>query len=154
MAENNILNQENYAEQINSYSRHHWAPLLDLIPEIEQADKFEYDPDLEFEAKLARGIIDLSSSNETELVERFREIVYEIPIIIGFDWASWDEGRAMAGNEDFDYDSVDIPTKCKLITAIVRNDRFCTGALAEAFESSLILKVLKSIKKQVELTNK
>ena len=149
MAEDNILKSGNYADRINSYSRHHWAPLLDLIPQIEQADKFEYDPDPEFEAKLARGIIDLSYSNETELVARFRELVYDLSIMVDFDWSSWDEGRAMARNENFDYDMVDIPTKCKLITAIVRNDRFCDGALAAAFTSGLILKILNSIKRQL-----
>ncbi len=57
----------------------------------------------------------------------------------------------MANDKNFDFDSVDIPTKCKLITAIVRNDRFCEGALVSAFESGLILKILKSIKRQLGL---
>jgi hypothetical protein len=149
MTKNNILKPENYIDRINSYSNRQWAPLLELIPEIEQAEKFENDVDEEFEAKLKKGIIDLSYCNETELVARFRELVYEISIMIDFDWGKWDEGREMARNEDFNYDSIDIPTKCKLITAIVRNDRFCTGALARAFESGLILKIIKSIKNQL-----
>jgi hypothetical protein len=41
-------------------------------------------------------------------------------------------------------------TKCKLITAIVRNDRFCDGALIQAFECGLMLRIIKTIKKQVE----
>jgi hypothetical protein len=154
MAENIILKPENYIDRINSYSKSHWSPLLELIPEIEQAEKFEHDIDPEFEAKFARGIIDLSGSNETELVAKFRDIVYELSIMIDFDWGNWDEGRAMVRNEEFNYDTIDIPMKCKLITAIVRNDRFCDGALAAAFESGLILKILKSIKRQIELTRK
>jgi hypothetical protein len=55
----------------------------------------------------------------------------------------------MAGDENFDFDTVDLLTKCKLITAIVRNDRFCEGALVSAFNSGLILRILKSIKKDV-----
>lgn len=55
----------------------------------------------------------------------------------------------MAGDESFDFDSADLIKKCKLITAIVRNDRFCEGALVSAFESGLILKILKSIEKTV-----
>jgi len=58
----------------------------------------------------------------------------------------------MLNDKNFDFDSVDLVTKCKLITAIVRNDRFCEGALADTdladtFESGLILKILKSIQK-------
>ena len=83
------------------------------------------------------------------VVSRFLEVVYAIPIIIGFDWVAWDEGRRMASDENFDFDSTDLVTKCKLITAIVRNDRFGEGALASAFESGLILKILKSMEKEV-----
>jgi hypothetical protein len=154
MERNDILKPENYVDRIKSYPKSHWSPLLELIPEIEQAEKFEHDIDPEFEAKFARGIIDLSGSNETELVGRFRDLVYEMSIMIDFDWGKWDEGRTMVRNRNFNYDSVDIPTKCKLITAVVRNDRFCDGALAEAFESGLILKILKSIERQIELPKK
>jgi len=70
-------------------------------------------------------------------------------MIISFDWGSWDEGRKIASDENFDFDTTDLLTKCKLITAIVRNDRFCEGALVSAFESGLILKILKSIENEV-----
>jgi hypothetical protein len=52
--------------------------------------------------------------------------------------------------ENFDLDSIDTPAKCKLIMAIVRNDRFHEGALVSAFESGLIMKILKSIERQIE----
>jgi len=153
MTENVFLKPEDYADRVNSYPKRHWAPLLDLIPEIEQAKKFDNDIDPEFEEKLKKGIIDLSYTNETELVARFRELVYEREVMIDFDWAKWDEGRTMLRNEKFNYDSIDIPTKCKLITAVVRNDRFCTGALANAFESGIILKILKSIEQQLKTSH-
>ena len=86
---------------------------------------------------------------EGRVIDKFIDIVYNMPIIISFKWYEWDEGRKM-GKSGFDFDSVDIPTKCKLITAIVRNDRFCDGALVSAFESGIILKILKSIERQVK----
>lgn len=55
----------------------------------------------------------------------------------------------MARNEGFDFDTIDLPTTCKLITAIVRNDRFCEGALDSAFESGFMLRILKSMEKQI-----
>ena len=72
-----------------------------------------------------------------------------MPIIISFDWGAWEEGRELTSNDEFDFDTLDIPEKCKLITAIVRNDRFCDGALVSAFESGLISRILKSIEKQI-----
>jgi hypothetical protein len=83
------------------------------------------------------------------LVKRFLEAVYAIPIIISFDWGSWDEGRRMVGDDEFNYDSVDLLTKCRLITAIVRNDRFCEGVLVSAFESGLMLKILRSLERSL-----
>ena len=142
-----VLNRNNYIEPINSYSKEDWKPILDLIPKIENTKKFG--DDTEAKKLLEQEIINLYPYVEDKIVQQFRDVVYEIPIIIDFDWGSWDEGRAIVSNEDFDYDTIDIPTKCKVITAIVRNDRFCSGRLVEAFESGMMLKVLKSIKKQL-----
>jgi hypothetical protein len=141
------LNAENYTEKINAFTKQDWKPLLDLIPEIERTEEFgEY-----------HGSEEIKEGEHTfpvwfngELINRFLDMAYEMPIIIGFNWGAWDEGREMARNPDFDFNSIDIPTKCKLITAIVRNDRFHDGALIEAFESGLMLKILTSIRAQLE----
>jgi hypothetical protein len=44
----NILKPENYQEKINSYSKADWAPLLDLIPEIEKTEKFDETPEIDY----------------------------------------------------------------------------------------------------------
>jgi len=144
-----LLNIETYVDIINSYSENEWKPLLDLIPEIEGTKKY---------GEMAigvteNGITTLPYSDHSEVVVKFLHIVYEIPVMINFDWGSWDEGREIASDKDFDFDTIDIPTKCKLITAFVRSDRFCDGALLDVFHSGLILKILKSIKHQLELQN-
>ena len=86
---------------------------------------------------------------EHEIVEQFRKY-YIQSITIDFNWGAWDEGRAIVSDENFDYDSIDIPTKCKIITAIARNDRFSSGRLVEAFETGMMQKVLKSIQNQLK----
>lgn len=146
-----VLKPDNYIEKINSYTEQDWQPLLDLIPEIERIDKFG--DDSEAMKLLEQGIIDMNPYEEHPIVQQFRDAVYSIPIMIDFNWGAWDEGREMVSDENFDYDSIDIPTKCKIITAIVRNDRFCSGRLVEAFESGMMLKVLKSIRKQLSYNN-
>lgn len=86
---------------------------------------------------------------EEEVITRFRDIIYNLPVTVAFNYIEWDEGREMASEQDFDFDTIDVPTKCKIITAIMRNDRFCDGALISAFESGLMLALLKSIQRQV-----
>jgi hypothetical protein len=41
------------------------------------------------------------------------------------------------GEYELTYNTIEIPTICKIITAIVRNNRFCDGALVSQFESGL-----------------
>jgi len=140
------LNEDEYFEKINSYSENELKPLLNLIPEIEGTKNY---------GEMAGGVTEngvttLPYSDHGEVVLRFLKAVYDIPIIVSFDWGSWDEGRKIVNNEDFDYDTIDIPTKCKLITAFVRNDRFCDGVLIEVFESGVMLKILKSIERQLK----
>ena len=146
------LKSGNYIEKINSYTQQDWKPLLDLIPKIEKVEKFG--DDTEATKLLEKGIIHMNPYVEHEIVEEFREICYQIPIIIGFNWGAWDEGREIVSDENFDYDTIDIPTKCKIITAIVRNDRFCSGVLISYFESGMMLKVLKSIQNQLIFNSK
>lgn len=141
-----VLTEENYREKINSFSENEWRQLIELIPLVEKTQKFG---EMAGGEKVENGVIIMPYWNQNAIVSQFQEIVYNIPIIISFDWGSWEEGRIIARDENFDFDTIDIPTKCKLITAIIRNDRFCDGVLIEAFESGLILKILRSIKNQI-----
>jgi len=141
-----ILNEDNYFEIINSYDKKHWKTLLYLIPEIEATDKFG---EMAGGEKDDNGIIQMPYYIESPVVRRFQKYVGELGILISFDWPKWDDGRKIARNKEFNFDSIDIPTKCKLITAIIRNDRYCEGSLIAAFDSGLILKILKSINKQL-----
>ena len=135
-----LLDENNYKEQIHAFTQQDWQPLIELIPKIENSSKFG---EWEEEDILFPYCI------EAPIVSQFLHIVYRLPIIISFDWGAWEEGRKIASNDDFDLDTLDLPAKCKLITAIVRSDRFSEGTLVSAFESGLILRILKSIEKQI-----
>jgi len=141
-----IIDEKDCKSKIDALTYQDWQPLLALIPKIKNISKvWEWCG----EDTNKEGVIIFPSFVPASIVSQFLEIVYTIPIIISFDWVSWDEGWKIASDEEFDYDGIDLVTKCKLITAIVRNDRFCAGALVSAFESGLILKILKSIEKEV-----
>ncbi len=62
-----------------------------------------------------------------------------------FDWASWDEGRAIVADLAR-IGETDLLTIRKLITALVRNERFCDGALQAAYEKGVIEAILERIK--------
>ncbi len=61
-------------------------------------------------------------------------------IVVGFDWQAWlagDEGRALRDDRTAlaNATSEDI---ARLLTAIVRSDRFVEGSIAGAFESGIL----------------
>jgi hypothetical protein len=141
-----LLDENNYKEQIHTFTQQDWQPLIELIPKVESTSKFGEWASAE---KDEEGTIQFPYCIEETIVSQFLDIVYRLPIIISFDWGAWDEGRKIASNEEFDFDTIDIPAKCKLITVIVRNDRFCDGVLVSAFESGQILRILKSIERQI-----
>ncbi len=141
-----MLEMSSYEHKVASMTPEDWRPLLDLIPRIEKTKSFGDLPDIK---RNKDGNLELMTSEPAPVVRDFRSIASNLGIMIPFDWGDWDEGRQMAGNPEFDYDSVGIPAKCMLITAIIRNDRFCEGALISAFRSGLILRILKAIKRQV-----
>lgn len=141
-----ILEEENAHESICKYDRKHWQPLLDLIPEIESTPKFAEVAGLEKDDK---GYVQMPYYVLSSVTKKFLEVAYELGIVISFDWGSWDEGMEMVKNRNYNYDSIDIYSKCKIITTLIRADRFCEGTLAGAFSSGLILKLLKSIDRQL-----
>jgi len=141
-----ILDEKCCEDRINSFTSYDWQSLLALIPEIEKTSNFG---ELLDEGGGGEESTQFSYRIPVPIISQFLKIVYALPIVIGFDWGSWSEGRKIANDKNFDFDTTNLLTKCKLITAIVRNNRFCEGALASAFESGLILKILKSIKNEV-----
>lgn len=66
-------------------------------------------------------------------------------VVSGFPWMEWEEGRRLAHDLEA-VAQVDIQTLQKLFTAIVRNDRFCEGALGAAIDDGLITAMLRRVR--------
>lgn len=145
-----LLNENNYEEKIYAFTYQDWKPIIKIIHKIEKTSYFGELGKLEI---VENGVYQESISTSAPIVSEFLEIVYSIPIIINFNWRIWKEGWEILNDENFDFNKLDIPMKCKLLTAVVRNDRFCEGALVLAFNSGLILNILKSIEKEITSNN-
>ena len=124
-----------------------WKPLMDLIPEIEQATVFGEIRGME---EIRPGVLTFPYCESSALVNRFVELAYDSCLVIDFDWPHWEEGRNLASGDLSEIDSLDLITLCKLMTAIIRNDRFCEGALVESFESGLTQKILRAISDRIK----
>lgn len=131
---------EEFSEHLKTIHKSNWQKLFDLLLEIRRTESF---------GELAPGL-SMMSWRPKEIVITFLETVYDLGIIVIFDWMSWQEGEAMLKDKNTDYTRLDSVTLCKLLTAIVRNDRFVDGYLISCFEEEIIEKIIKGLKVNIE----
>lgn len=145
------IKEKNIYDTILSYTAEQWNPLLDLIPQIESHRRFTQD------------VNDLVDTEEfgtfcycvpVELINRFQNAVYWMPILIDFEWDRWEDALELIHEDyfDFDFDTLDIPTKCIIITAIIDLDKSTDYEVIKGkLQNGFILMLLKSIKAQLAI---
>jgi len=78
---------------------------------------------------------------------RFVEVAYEDGWVSPeVDWPSWietEEARQL--RDDPAIEQATVEQLQKLLTTVIRQDRFVTGALAEAFETGLLTAILRRV---------
>ena len=145
---NELPTNENYKEIINAVPTQQWQPLLDLIPTMETF--YNEAQELFSQEPIDDAKYSQLEQRSNQLVSAYIKAVDTLPVVINFPWFEWDEGRKMAKDPTFDFNTIDIPDKCKILTAITRNNRFNEGVLNNAFYSGLFLRVFKSIQQQLK----
>ena len=133
-------------EHLHNLTPEKWEKLFALIPEIDQAAQFG---ETVFPDKSENGTLFAPYAKENKVVSRFRSVVHELDIALKFDWMEWTEGKELLNDPDTDYSSLDTETLCKLITVIIRSDRFSEGYLVICFENGTILKILKALEQKI-----
>jgi len=82
---------------------------------------------------------------EHPIVDEFRQEAYRLGIVVSFDWPAWKEGKVLLADRSSDFTRLDLETLCKLVTVIIRQDRFCEGSLASQFEDGTVGRILAGI---------
>jgi len=83
---------------------------------------------------------------QSSLIQEFVQFMYDKKLVVVFAWTEWQEGRDWyALQDDSKYDKLDVETILKLLTAVIRNDRFNDGALVGAFESGVFPKIIQKL---------
>ncbi len=139
---------ENISAHLEKLTKEDWGKLFDLIPEIEVCKKFVESGGFQEDKDKPDSFI-ITPVIEAKVVLDFEDIMYELELDIPFNWPAWDEGREILRKGKFS--NLDTITLLKLLTAFIRNNRFCDGALAARFEDGTIGKILKEIKRNIEV---
>ncbi len=138
---------EDISVHIEKLSKNDWGKLFALIPKIESTENFIKNGGF-IEDKENPESFKITPIIETKVVLDFESIMYELELVIPFNWSKWDKGRDIVSNGK--YCNLETITLLKILTAFIRNNRFCDGALATRFEDRTIEKILKELKKNIE----
>lgn len=147
--DNAYIKLEDFPAYLKCLGPDDWRPLLELIPEIENAEVFGEEKG---GGLIEPGVYSFPYWDQSALVSKFVQLAYQLRIVIDFNWPAWDEGRKLAAADNPKLDSMDLLKACKLITAIIRNDRFCDGALVSSFKNGLMPKILYRIREILQRT--
>lgn len=92
------------------------------------------------------GVWSMPYANYGAVATAFADAAYKHDwVIIGFEWSEWMRTEEAIGLRD-DGDKLAAASAeqlARLLTVVIRQDRFVEGALLEAFESGLLLRVAR-----------
>ena len=109
---------------------------LTLISKSDWADLFKHLP----------GLRATKDKERDKAVSEMVDQAYYMQLIVAFDWSKWPEGKAMLDTPDTDYSALDGATLCKLLTTIVRADRFTEGYLKAMAKEGTLAKIVEGLK--------
>jgi len=133
---------EKLQEDINTLTTNDWDKLISLLQEIEVTRNFG---ELKGGEQLENDSITFPYWSSSEVVKNAFKIIHELNLVPAFNWTIWAEGKSILNNQDFNYSNLDTITLCKLLTTIVRTDRFNDGFFVFNFENGVIPKIIKTI---------
>jgi len=109
---------------------------LTLISKSDWADLFKHLP----------GLRAAKDKELNKAIDGLVEQAYYMQLIVNFDWTKWTEGKALLNTPDTDYSALDAATLCKLLTVVVRGDRFTEGSLKARVKEGILEKIVEGLK--------
>ncbi|MEX1269607.1 MAG: DUF6508 domain-containing protein [Balneolaceae bacterium] len=144
-----ITNPKSLTAHLETIPQNDWDSFFGLIGEAERTGSF---------GELKGGRTEDGSEMKEHgwkpapVVEQFQQMVYRLGLLVHFDWMQWDEGKSILDEKAgaTDYHSLDAFTLCKLITVMVRGDRFHDGFLVGCFQNGIAVQIMQALKSKAE----
>jgi hypothetical protein len=141
-----MIELSHFDEHLKSLKSEDWSKLFNLFDQMHMDRNFWEIIEPE---KLPDGTHTFPYYRETAVVDRFVHTCYELNIIPKFDWTVWTEGSDILNNTQQNYRDLDTVTLCKLITLVIRADRFNEGYLISCFEKGIFQKMVAALKDNI-----
>lgn len=124
---------------LRTISMPQWERLLALIPALQQKQVFGH-----WEG--SEQTLFMVPEKEVLL---FFDLVHELGLMVFFDWTHWTKGKQAWMNKTYDFNEMTLPELCKMVTMLIRGDRFNDGLLVESFDRGVILRILLAIRQKI-----
>ena len=141
-----MIELEQLPVHLQTLNPNDWNNLFMLLPEIENTNDFGQ---VQGGEKLIDGSITMPYWASTKIVDDVFQTIMDLNICPIFDWPDWEDGRQILSNKTFDYSKIDAVTLCKLLTVIIRTDKFCDGHLISCFQDGTMTKIITSLKNKI-----
>ncbi len=142
-----IESEKNLIDHLTELTKDDWEKLFQLIPIIDRTKEFSK---LIPSKKNPDGTLSMFHKEESSVVDKFRKVAYELGLVFDFYWSNWKQGEDILYNPNQDFKEIDTLTICKLFTVFIRNDRFNEGFLANYFSNGAMLKILRTLKENID----
>jgi hypothetical protein len=86
-------------------------------------------------ARPADGMMFLPHPVYSPAVQSIEGLLYELQVIVPFDWMAWDQVRYADGDGPV---GAPVADAARLATAVVRGERFCDGTIAQALSDGTL----------------
>jgi hypothetical protein len=147
MIETMTTNEPNdLLQHLQTLDEDDWAPLWALIPELEATDDFGTWEGIQSMS----GGIQMPYFVASPVVERLMATIVRLHIMVPFEWRQWEAGRKIVERGDFHPEDHSLVDCCRLLTYMVRADRFHEGLIGNCCAKGLVTQILKAMKRQVE----
>jgi hypothetical protein len=141
-----MIELEKFPDHLQTLRLEDWESLFILLPEIEMTSNFGQ---LKGGESLNDGWIAMPFWSSFEIVDKTFKAIMDLNLCPVFDWSNWQEGEAIVNNQAFDYGQIDTIQLCKLLTLIIRADRFNDGYLISCFKKGIMTKIIRSLKENI-----
>jgi len=137
-----MINEKEFNSHLQSLTRDDWNRLFSLLPKIEVETRFG---EIKGGHETTSDAIQMPYWSNSAIVNDFLDVYHNLDLCIVFDWTQWDEGFNILKEENFDFSKLDTLTLCKLLTTIIRADRFNDGFLVVRFADGTVPKIVHAI---------
>jgi len=138
---------ESFPTHLKSITPTEWSKLFELNERIMKSKSFG---EMAGGEKIEEDVSTFPYWKWSDIATEFNNTVHDMKLILSFDWPGWEEGIQLLKDGKQAFQDLDEITLCKLLTVIVRADRFSDSTLVGALEDGTISKILLALKAQIE----